>query len=159
PPAWRAEDPLPDHLAPPPSKPARHDMTRLRVPGSSTTLARAGAVACVAIFAWGAAPASTPLVPADAATEIAANDNRRPGGRRRAGVLTVALVAGAGTWHPEAAAGPGHAVYAFGEAGKGLQNPGPLLRVPAGTEILLTIRNTIPGESLLVHGLHDRPGS
>ena len=51
-------------------------------------------------------------------------------------LLTLSLVAAEGTWFPEASDGPGRAVYAFGVDGeRTLQNPGPLLRVPAGTEI------------------------
>jgi FtsP/CotA-like multicopper oxidase with cupredoxin domain len=34
-----------------------------------------------------------------------------------------------------------------------------MIRVPAGTEIRMTIRNAIPEAPLLLHGLYDRPGS
>jgi FtsP/CotA-like multicopper oxidase with cupredoxin domain len=91
--------------------------------------------------------------------EIQANDNRTPAGALSGGVLTVELVARQGTWFPEGEAGPGHEVYAFGERGQDLRNPGPLLRVPAGTEIHATVRNEIEGETLIVHGLYDRPGA
>jgi len=49
-------------------------------------------------------------------------------------------------------------VYAFGEEGKPLQMPGPLIRVPEGTEIKLTIRNNIEGQPINLHGFHTRPG-
>ena len=99
------------------------------------------------------------LVSRPGSEEIRSNDNRSPAGQLREQVLTVNLTAGAGVWFPEDTAGEGHQVYAFGETGRGLSNPGPLLRVPAGTEIRATIRNQIPGLPLLVHGLFDRPGT
>jgi FtsP/CotA-like multicopper oxidase with cupredoxin domain len=91
--------------------------------------------------------------------DILTHDNRRPAGVLRDGVLTVNLVAGSGTWYPEETDGPGHRVYAFGEEGGRLSVPGPMLRVPAGTDVQMTIRNTIPGAELAIHGLHDRPGN
>ena len=91
--------------------------------------------------------------------EVVANDNGTPGGRLRDGVLSVDLVAARGIWFPEEAEGPGHEVHVFGEEGRPLSNPGPLLRVPVGTEIRATVRNGIAGSPLAVHGLHDRPGA
>lgn len=90
--------------------------------------------------------------------DINANDNRISSGVLRDGVLTIDLVAGAGTWYPEGVDGPGHDVYAFGVADAALTNPGPLLRVPVGTEIRATIRNDL-ALPLTVHGLFDRPGT
>jgi manganese oxidase len=48
------------------------------------------------------------------------------------------------------------AVYAFGESGHPLQNPGPLIRVPQGTEVHASLHNglTVP---ITVRGL-GRPG-
>lgn len=112
-----------------------------------------------AIVAASAAPSQPTQSGMRAAVAIVANDNRASGGTLRDGVLNVNLVAGAGTWYPEERDGPGHDVYAFGEAGRALQNPGPLLRVPAGTEIRVTLRNQLAADSLMVHGLHDRPGA
>jgi len=90
--------------------------------------------------------------------EILTNDNRTRAGELRGNVLSINLIAAPGIWFPEDDKGPGHRVYAFGEEGRTLSNPGPLLRVPAGTEIRVTIRNGIPDSPLVVHGLHDRPG-
>ena len=119
-------------------------------------------VACIA-FVCGSAVLPPPdrllRSPTAQRDEILPNDNRTPGGELRDGVLTVHLVAARGTWFPEEHDGPGHLVYAFGAAGRPLSNPGPLLRVPAGTEIRATIRNAIPDAPLVVHGLHDRPGA
>src|SRR5688572_7524688 len=115
---------------------------------------------CIAVLA-GSSTAGTATRGRGAAAssdEISTHDNRTPAGQLRDGVLTIELVAGGGNWYPEGDAGPPHDVYAFGEAGKPLSNPGPLLRVPAGTAVHATIHNTIAGEPLVVHGLHDRPG-
>jgi manganese oxidase len=90
--------------------------------------------------------------------EILANTNRTPAGQLRRGVLTVHLEARTGLWYPEAKDGPGLAVQAFGEAGQPPQIPGPMIRVPAGTEIHASIRNLIPGATLVMHGFHSRPG-
>lgn len=114
--------------------------------------------------AWtGLLAVSALLLPLSARThrvnEIATHDNRTPAGTLRGGVLSINLVAAAGTWFPEKQHGPGHDLYAFGEEGRALSNPGPMIRVPVGTEIRATIRNDIAGAPLTVHGLHDRPGA
>ncbi len=95
---------------------------------------------------------------ADALPEIAANTNRAPAGEWRDAVLSIALEARNGLWYPEENDGPGLEVQAFAESGKPLQIPGPLIRVPAGSEIRATVRNAIPGATLVVRGLHTRPG-
>jgi FtsP/CotA-like multicopper oxidase with cupredoxin domain len=48
-------------------------------------------------------------------------------------------------------------VYAFGETGHGLQNPGPLIRVPQGTELHVSLHNALP-VTISVHGLGDPIG-
>lgn len=90
------------------------------------------------------------------AATLIPNDNRRPAGRLHHGVLSVNLEARMGTWHPEGEAGPGLEIGAFGEVGGALQIPGPLIRVRAGTEVRLSLRNSLE-RPLLVRGLHDRP--
>lgn len=87
---------------------------------------------------------------------IAPNENRETAGRLENGVLVVRLIAEAGVWRPEKNDGAGFPMAAFREDGKPLQTPGPLLRVPAGTEIRVTLRNTVPGEPMEVHGMHPR---
>lgn len=86
------------------------------------------------------------------------NDNRHPAGQLKGGVLTINLEAREGVWYPETPVNPGLSVYAFAEEGKPLQLPGPLIRVPEGTEINLTIKNNIAGKPLTLHGFHARPG-
>ena len=85
------------------------------------------------------------------------NDNRKPAGVLRGGVLTLNLEARAATWHPDADGGPGVEVQAFAERGRAPQIPGPLIRVPAGTLVDLTMRNAIPKTVLVVYGLSARP--
>ena len=85
------------------------------------------------------------------------NDNRRAAGTLRDGVLTVRLEARLGTWHPDGDSAPGAAVPAFAEEGKAPEIPGPLIRVPAGTEVLVAVRNAMGNEPLTIHGLHTRP--
>ena len=97
------------------------------------------------------------LYAADRPNQIATNDNRSPAGKLRDGVLTVHLELGEGQWHPESEDGEAFTVYAFGEAGRPLQNPGPLIRVPQGTEINAVLHNALP-VAAAVHGLHERPG-
>lgn len=84
------------------------------------------------------------------------NDNRTPAGTLRSGVLTLQLVARPALWRPEGPDGPDLPVYAFAEEGKSPRIPGPLVRVPVGTEIRVRIRNALP-EVLRVYGLQDRP--
>jgi FtsP/CotA-like multicopper oxidase with cupredoxin domain len=90
---------------------------------------------------------------------IHANHNDRPAGALTGGVLSLALVAREGVWHPEAENGFGIPVQAFAEEGRPLEDPGPLIRVPEGTEIRVRVHNAIPGMTLVVHGLESRPGT
>jgi len=106
-------------------------------------------LACVCVVPGNA---SLPLHPAS----IEPNDNRQPAGELRDGVLTLALVAAPGAWRPEAERGLAREAYAFGVEGAGLSIPGPLIRVPAGAEVRVAVRNAISGATLIVHGLHER---
>ncbi|HUF66763.1 MAG TPA: multicopper oxidase domain-containing protein [Gemmatimonadaceae bacterium] len=86
------------------------------------------------------------------------NDNRIPAGLLSNGVLELELEARAVRWYPETEAGPAIPVYAFAELGQPARIPGPLIRVPAGTEIRVSVRNTLP-EPMRLRGLHDlEPG-
>jgi len=74
---------------------------------------------------------------------IATSDNRQPAGQLEGSTLTVRLEARNGVWYPEAQDGYGVPVAAFGEEGKPLQNPGPLIRVRSGTEVRALVRNSL----------------
>lgn len=88
---------------------------------------------------------------------VTPNDNRRPAGTLRRDTLRLSLVARAGQWHPDGEGAPGVSIPAFAEEGRAPSVPGPLVRVPVGTTVLLTMRNALGGDSLRVQGLHQRP--
>jgi FtsP/CotA-like multicopper oxidase with cupredoxin domain len=88
---------------------------------------------------------------------VVANSNQAPAGRFDSGQLTIRLEAAMGEWSPEENDGPALNVAAFREEGGPLSTPGPLIRVPEGTEIDATISNRLE-QPLTVHGLHSRPG-
>ena len=88
---------------------------------------------------------------------VVANSNQVPAGHLENGRLTVGLEAAMGKWSPEENDGPALSVAAFREEGGRLSTPGPLLRVPEGTEVDVTIRNHLE-QPLTLHGLHSRPG-
>ncbi|HEY8314712.1 MAG TPA: multicopper oxidase domain-containing protein [Candidatus Baltobacteraceae bacterium] len=90
---------------------------------------------------------------------VRANDNRVAAGRLAGSELRVALDARQAIWHPDNDDGPGIPIQAFTEVGKSPQIPGPLIRVPVGTSIVASVRNSIPGTVLTVHGMVDRPTS
>ena len=95
----------------------------------------------------------------EAVERILANPNRLPAGRLRHGVLTLDLELRTGMFRPHAGDGPGVEVQAFGQAGRPLQIPGPLIRVPEGTVIRATIRNRLRDSALVLHGFAPRPGA
>jgi manganese oxidase len=118
----------------------------------------------VAACLLGLSPALPPHAPAHRsiappAERILANPNRAPAGRLRAGVLTLDLELRSGMFRPHADDGPGVEVQAFGERGRALQIPGPLVRVPEGTVIHATIRNRLRDSTLVLHGFAARSGA
>ena len=90
-----------------------------------------------------------------AAAAAIANDNRVSGGRLAKGVFTLNLEAREATWFPEGPGGPPILVHAFAEVGGAAHVPGPMIRVPAGTEMHITIHNTLAAPMRL-WGLQDR---
>jgi FtsP/CotA-like multicopper oxidase with cupredoxin domain len=74
---------------------------------------------------------------------VVPNDNRHPAGRVHDGVLTVALEAKESAWRLDGPSHPPVTIEAFSEPGKPPVMPGPLVRAPAGTEILLSVRNSL----------------
>ena len=66
---------------------------------------------------------------------IAANTNQIAAGVLSEGALTVELEIREGAFYPEDESGPSLQVFAFGERGKQLQIPGPMIRVPQDTRI------------------------
>jgi FtsP/CotA-like multicopper oxidase with cupredoxin domain len=101
-------------------------------------------------------------MPLFAATEVnlpvvSPNDNRASGGVLKDGVLTIKLELREARWYPDKDGGPSIVVQTFAEEGRAPQIPGPMIRVPEGTEIHASVRNllSIPAT---VHGMHARPG-
>ncbi len=86
-----------------------------------------------------------------------ANDNRVAAGRLSGNELHVSLVAQAAMWYPDGEDNPGAPMQAFTEVGKAPQIPGPLIRVPLGTVVVASVRNSIPRTTLTMHGMMDRP--
>jgi len=123
-----------------------------------TTFHTALPVSLAAAAALGLQPPSRPTtrVMGPSVARVVVNDNRRPAGTLRGGVLTLRLDARLGEWHPDGEAAVGATVPAFAEEGGPARIPGPLIRVPAGTEVALTIRNSL-AQTLTLRGLHDRP--
>ena len=88
---------------------------------------------------------------------VVPNDNRQPGGRLENGILTLRLDARLATWRPDLNVDSTVTVQVFAEIGGAPRIPGPLLRVAAGTEVEVSVRNSLPDSTLIVHGL--RAGS
>ncbi len=103
------------------------------------------------------AVASVAVARAEVSERIAINDNRQPAGRLKDGVLTLRLEARKGWWYPEGPDGMARLVAAFAEEGEALQNPGPLIRVPVGSEVRVTVRNALDAP-LTVFGLGETRG-
>ena len=102
-----------------------------------------------------AVPRTGDGIPLGGAANAVPNDNRAAAGRLINGVLTLQLEAREVNWYPEEASGPAIPVFAFAEAGQLARVPGPMIRVPAGTELHVTVRNTLP-RPLRLRGLQDR---
>ena len=104
-----------------------------------------GAISCAQSGENGSSPSS------DLPPVAAPNDNRSPAGTLRDGVLDVEIVAREARWagepsdlDPEAEDPETISVLAFAEAGGAASIPGPLIRVPQGTEVRLRVRNSLP---------------
>ena len=96
--------------------------------------------------------AATPAEGVGPVPRIVPNDNLRPAGRLDDGVLTLRLEARDGAWHPHGPDREGIRIGAFAEEGGPLRIPGPLIRVPSGTEVRTTVRNSLD-RPLAVFGL------
>src|SRR3954466_11488174 len=83
---------------------------------------------------------------------VAANDNTRAAGTTANGTTTIRLRAAKGAWQPEGPSGPAVSIEALGEAGSSPSVPGPLIRVPEGTSIVVSIKNDLEA-ALHVNGL------
>ena len=98
------------------------------------------------------ATVETPSLPG-----IVENTNQHAAGKLSNKELTLELDIREGAFYPEDESGPHLQVFAFGEHGKPLQIPGPLVRIPQGTNIHVIVHNLIPRD-VVIHGMHTRPG-
>ena len=83
------------------------------------------------------------------------NDNDQSAGTFVDGILTLRLELVRGEWRYLGDERPGVEVLAFREVGRDPENPGPMIRVPLGTQIRVTVSNPL-GVPLVVHGLAAR---
>lgn len=120
----------------------------------SRPLARAAVLLSItaALLSTAAAPART--APGRTALPlVVANDNRTPAGTLRDGVLTLDLAMVMARWYPEAATGPFADLLVFAEEGKAPSIPGPLVRVPLGTRVRMTVRNALADSTVGMWGM------
>lgn len=96
--------------------------------------------------------ASTALALGQTIPAASANDNRTPAGILRDGVLSLHLEMRPAVWYPEEEGKAHLIVSAFAEEGHAPQIPGPMVRVPEGTEIAASIRNLLE-HTIYIHGL------
>jgi FtsP/CotA-like multicopper oxidase with cupredoxin domain len=107
-------------------------------------------------FAFGATADAASPVPGNGTfgrlDGIASSDGMVSGGSRSGHTLHIALVARWGMWYPDGPRTMGLPIEAFGEAGRSLQIPGPLVHVPLGTRVVASIHNQLPHD-LTIRGL------
>ncbi len=123
-------------------------------------------IICLAAALASCAPRASE--PGSGLATVVPNDNRSSAGQLRGGVLELDLVASLVRWEGEVSnLGEGVAepevieVLAFAEEGEAPRIPGPMLRVPQGTEVRVRVRNDLPktlsiglpGTSLLYEGI------
>jgi FtsP/CotA-like multicopper oxidase with cupredoxin domain len=115
------------------------------------------AVIAAASLAWLAAPVPRPGD--EPAAVVVPNDNRIPAGRLASGVLRLDLEVRMGRWYPEADGSASLTLPVLAEVGRAPQIPAPLIRVPTGTVVEISVRNDLPDSQVVVRGLHARPGT
>jgi FtsP/CotA-like multicopper oxidase with cupredoxin domain len=85
-----------------------------------------------------------PGAPAQAALPVVVpNANQVPAGQLESRMHVLRLEAREAAWHPDRRPEKPVVVLAFAEEGQPPRIPGPLLRVPQGTEVRITVRNRV----------------
>ncbi|MEP6509673.1 MAG: multicopper oxidase domain-containing protein, partial [Gemmatimonadales bacterium] len=102
-------------------------------------------------------PANSAKGTTNALPVIEANDNRKPAGVLKNDTLRINLVVQMARWYPEANDGPFVDVAALAEEGHAPTVPGPLIRVPTGTTIIATVRNSLTDSTAWMEGMMTRP--
>jgi FtsP/CotA-like multicopper oxidase with cupredoxin domain len=93
--------------------------------------------------------------PAEPSPIISLNDNLEPAGSLVDGTLELHLELREGDWHVLGPDRPAARVLAFAASGQTASIPAPLIRVPLGTTVHVTITNPLDS-TLVVHGLASR---
>jgi len=102
-------------------------------------------------------PARGVLPKPDAAVARATvHQNRVPAGRLTGRTLRIGIDIVESAWRPEGVDDPEVPILAFAEPGRTPTVPGPLIRVPQGTEVVVMLRNR-SDSALVIGGL--RPGT
>jgi FtsP/CotA-like multicopper oxidase with cupredoxin domain len=113
-------------------------------------------VLCVALTVLLAVPRPVQAQPAaDDRPDIQWNDNEEVAGRLDDGQLQVDLAVRRGDWYPLGEEEPALTRLAFAEAGERPRAPGPMIRVPEGTEVRATVTNPLE-VPLKIQGLTGR---
>jgi len=98
---------------------------------------------CCAVAALGVVIAARGFAPSSELPLVRPNANTERAGALHDGVLTVTLEAKESAWRPDGPDRPAMTIEAFSESGKPPLMPGPLVRVSAGMEIRLSVRNSL----------------
>lgn len=114
------------------------------------------AAASPAMAARGPLPRIPLPKPAANAARAEVHQNRIAAGVRTGRVLRLELDVVESAWRPEGADDPEVPILAFAERGKSPSVPGPLVRVPVGTAVILSLRNRADS-AIVIGGL--RPGT
>ena len=117
-----------------------------------------------ALALFGGVLFATAPAPHRALPTVDPNPNVARAGVLHDGVLTITLEAKESTWWLNGPKRPPMAIAAFSEPGKAPLIPGPLIRVPLGTDIRLSVRNSLQTPITFfvpsaVHGEPDRTGA
>jgi FtsP/CotA-like multicopper oxidase with cupredoxin domain len=107
------------------------------------------------MLAWALGPHTVISRSSDTTPKIVFNDNREPAGTLTGGVLQLQLEIVKGHWHLLGDDQPAGQVLAFAERGKTPAIPGPLIRVPVGTDLHVTVTNPLD-TAVVIHGLGAR---
>jgi FtsP/CotA-like multicopper oxidase with cupredoxin domain len=79
------------------------------------------------------------------------NPNTAPAGNLNGSTLTLALEAKRTIWYPDGPSKPGREVAALGQVAKAPLVPAPLVRVAAGTNVRVSVRNTLDPDTIVFH--------
>src|SRR3954464_9106704 len=112
---------------------------------------------CVSIVTLALVSSAASLPSQIARERVRTNDNRARSGILSGKTLALRMEARLAEWHPDGEDRPGALIPVFAEIGRQASIPGPLIRVPAGTDIITVVRNAVPKTILTLHGLHSRP--